>query len=69
MKWYVCITKEQSNLRPEESPLVFSFVKTEMKKEKKEKDAAILMTLKKHKVYVQSGMYLRGQKWPLLCYF
>ena len=25
--------------------------------------------LKKHKVYVQSGMYLRGQKWPLLCYF
>lgn len=25
--------------------------------------------LKKNKVYVQSGMYLRGQKWPLLCYF
>lgn len=36
---------------------------------KKEKDAAILMTLKKHKVYVQSGMYLRGQKWPLLFFF
>ena len=35
----------------------------------KDPDFMFVILSIKHKVYVQSGMYLRGQKWPLLCYF